>query len=1005
MYLDFKRKLRASILIPVFSLLIAALSIGTYAIYRMEDTITSALCPPIAIESLSDANAAEGFELSKQIVQEGSILVKNDNNVLPLKNTQKKVNVFGHGAVDWIIGGSGSGQIQREPGVANILFLDALKQYGVEYNEQLITMYNNFYAPQGTKDSLNTFYQSYYQLYEPSINDASYYTDALKTGAKNYSDTAFVVISRRAGETEDPPRVQYKAKPSSTDKSRHYLEISTEEEGLLKFVGSSFENVVVIINSTNTMELDFMDSIPGLDACLIVGATGTRGAAQIPYILYGDNAYPSGRTVDTYPYSFSYNINYGYTGIDNIRHYSNGGNLYPVGVSRNAGVQTSSAPSYVDYVEGIYLGYKWFETADVVGYWDSYGGYDKVVQYPFGYGMSYTTFDWKIVNLSHSEKSEVTNLDTISIDIDVTNTGNFIGKDVIEAYVTAPYTAGGIEKAHVNLVGIVKTPEIKPGETMKVTLKINVKDFESYDCYDKNKNGFKGYELEEGEYQIKLMSDCHNIKKITDINGNKGVDGILKYSVSETIKVSTDEITGNKVENRFTGSSAEGKISIDGSDSNVNIPYISRTGFPKLNELVAPANRAITSNVSAYNIYSASQASAWDKASTDIFGNPVPTSAPKWGMGTGSKKLFNNGNISPLGLKLAQDYNSPEWDAVMDSVKFDEAVKVTGTASWTIQAIDSVGKPKTSEYDGPAQVRSFNAGTNCGTGFPCGTVLAQTWSTTLAYNFGINYGKEMSAKSVDGAYAFGCNIHRSPFQGRNYEYLSECGNLTAILLTNMVQGLQNTGKYCFLKHLVVAETEHEREAMYTWLTEQTLREIYLKPFQKVIQDAKCVGIMSSYNRIGGIWTGGSEHLLTGILRYEWGFNGAIITDYADHVEFMNGGHSNRAGGNLGLNTNWNKVSGFSDPTTSSSPRLQHRLREATKQILFMMCYVKYANDQYNKYGDTNNQIISYSSLQSWIWWKPLLTTVQIFTGGGILIGLYFIFRPTPTKKTKKEING
>jgi beta-glucosidase len=224
----------------------------------------------------------------------------------------------------------------------------------------------------------------------------------------------------------------------------------------------------------------------------------------------------------------------------------------------------------------------------------------------------------------------------------------------------------------------------------------------------------------------------------------------------------------------------------------------------------------------------------------------------------------------------------------------------------------------------------------------------------------------------------------------------------------MVQGLQNTGKYCFLKHLAIAETEYEREAMYTWLSEQTFREIYLKPFQRVIQDANCVGIMSSYNRVGGIWTGGSEQLLEGILRYEWGFKGAIITDYADHVEFMNGGHSNRAGGNLGLNTNWNKVSGFSNPSSSSTPRLQHRLREATKQILFMMCYVKYANDQYNRYGDTNNQIVSYSSLQSWVWWKPLLTTVQICAGGGILIGLYLIFRPTPTKKIVRkedEING
>ena len=1005
MYWNKKRIITGSILTPLMLAFAIGLGIGNKFLYSIEGTITGFLCPPVKIEQLSDNNAAEGFDLAKQVVQEGAVLVKNDDNTLPLNSSNKKINVFGHGSVDWIIGGSGSGQVIKESGIDNILFFDALDHYGVEYNTELKDMYTRFYAPIGTADSLHQFYQAYYKLYEPSISDTSYYTSSLLNNAKNFSDTALVVISRRAGETNDPPREQYKAKPVSTDSSRHYLEISTEEEGMLRYVGENYNHVVVIINSTNAMELDFLKTIPGLDACLIVGATGTRGAEQIPYILYGDNAYPSGRTVDTYPYSFKYNVNYGYTGLENIHHYANGSNLYPHGVSRNAGVEYTDSPSYVDYAEGIYVGYKWFETADAEGYWDNapYNGYDNVVQFPFGYGLSYTTFSWEVTEISPAIGSSITNETEISIKVNVKNTGEFFkGKDVVEAYITAPYTPGGIEKSYVSLVGVQKTIELAPGEESVVELKINAKEFESYDCYDANNNGFKGYELEEGTYQLKLMSNAHTIKKVK-MNGSSDVDAIINYEVDDDILVRNDEVTGNDVKNRFTGEDAEGGVSIDGSDSNSNINYIHRNKFNEINldTFVAPSDRDITPNVSKWNIYDKSEADEWDNRTTDIFGNPIPNVAPSWNVDSGNPKykLYNNGIPTELGLKLGKDYDDPDWESVLDSITFSEAVSVLNSGSFGSSAMSSIGKPKTYDYDGPSQVRSFNAGSDPGTGFPCASVVAQTFSTDLAYKFGLNYGKEMSAKGVDGAYAFGCNIHRSPFQGRNYEYLSEDGMLSGLLLSSEVRGLYNTGKYSFLKHLVVAECEHEREAMYTWLTEQSLREIYLKPFQIATQTSHLVGIMSSYNRLGGIWTGGSEHLIEGVLRHEWGFKGAIDTDYADHPQFMNGAHSLRAGGNLCMATSISQ-NGHATPTTSSGARIQLRMREAVKQILFMTLTVKYQNQQYNINGDPNEQIISYQSLASWVWWKPALTALDIAVGAGILIGLYLIFVPKPKKETK-----
>lgn len=1020
----------------VIVVLITALVIGNTIVLepQMEQNITGQQSlfeeilnfhPFPADQNTINAARAEGQALSKQIVEEGSVLVKN-NGVLPLdKDVHTQVNVFGHASIDWVYGGSGSGQVEPENSNKdeNIDLLKALALYDIDYNESLPEMYNNFCAPFGDIGSIGTLYDQFYRLAEPSISaNSDFYTESLLDEAKNYSDTAFVVIGRHAGETEDPTRVQYKVKADTkVDENRHYLEISTEEEELLTYVGATYENVIVIVNSTNTMELDFVDTIPGIDACLVVGATGTRGAEGIPYVLYGEVS-PSGRFTDTYPYDMASNVNFKRTSSQGIGHYTNGQELYPTGAGSNAGGTSRTAPAFIDYIEGVYLGYKWYETADAEGIWNEYSreiidnngekgvvtGYNSVVQYPFGYGLSYTEFNWVVESVSIPDGSEINRDSQIVIQIAVENVGSHAGKDVVEVYFTPEYKAGEIEKAHVNLVGFAKTSTLNPGEREILTITIDADDMTSYDAYDLNKNGNKGYELDAGKYEIKLMTDSHNVKTVSFTGGATGVPGVLTYNVSETINCINDKVTGNPVTNKFTGEDAIDGVSLDGSDSNQNIGFISRAAFPDPYEISDVADREMTDNVKEFNTYTNADSTAWDNATVDIFGNPVDTSDVVWGQSAGvlewdgvtyadsvgsdgNAKVYMNGKITTLGLVLGSDYDHPLWDKVLDQITLSEATNLIYNASFGTQAIGSVGKPALEDKDGPAQVKSFNSSAPRGTGFPCVTVLGQTWDPKLAYSFGINYGKEMSAEgiNIDGTYGFGANLHRSPWGGRNYEYFSEDGFLAGTMLAEQVRGLTNTGKYCYLKHLILYETEHERDSIYTWCNEQALREIYLVPFEKAIQDGGCVGIMSSYNRIGNTWTGGSEALIQGIIRNELGFNGAVITDYVDSwsVNFMAiedavraGGDLNLGGKNSSLNTN------FDD-----SNRIEAQAKEACHHVLYMFLSPLHANSEYNAQDDVE-QIVVGTIVEPWVWWKLALIDFDIIMGVGCAYWLYFILK-------------
>ena len=1035
-------KIGQIIQLVVIVILITALVIGNVIVLepQMASNITGLQAlfeevlgfHPFAANSNTINEARKGGqELSEQIIKEGSVLVKN-NGVLPLDiNTTSQVNVFGHASIDWVYGGSGSGQVLPENNnpAENIDFLKALDLYGISYNQSLISMYREFAAPFGDIGSINNNYDAFYRLAEPRISDTKYYSTSLLDEAKSYSDTVFVVIGRHAGETEDPTRVQYKVNASpALDTSRHYLEISTEEEEMLTYVGANFENVIVIVNSTNTMELDFVDTIPGIDACLVVGATGTRAAKAIPSVLWGEVS-PSGRFTDTYAYDMASNINFKRTSAAGIGHYTGASDMYPTGAGSNAGGTRRDAPAFIDYIEGVYLGYKWYETADAEGIWNTYSreildendnkitvnGYESVVQYPFGFGLSYTSFDWTVEALSIPDGSEINRESKITITLSVSNVGEVAGQDVIEVYLTPEYKTGEIEKPHVSLVAFAKTGVINPGEKQTLAIAVDVEDLACYDAYDLNNNGNKGYELDAGSYQLKLMTDSHNVKTVDFAGGSNDVDGIITYNVSTTINFLVDSKTGNPVTNKFTGEDAIDGVSLDGSDSGQDIGFISRVAFPDPYEIEDVADREMADNVKEFNQYTKDQASEWDHAETDVFGNPVNNEDVTWGKSAGkieyegvvynvggNAKVYANGKITDLGLLLGSDYNHPLWDVVLDQITIDEAIELIHAGNFGNAAIPSVGKPKLTDHDGPSQVRSFNAGAQRGTGFPCTTVLGQTWNKSLAYSFGINYGKEMGVQGIamDGTYGFGANLHRSAWGGRNYEYFSEDGFLAGTMLAEQVRGLTNTGKYCYLKHLVLYETEHERDSMYTWCTEQALREIYLKPFKKAIQDGGCVGIMSSYNRIGNVWTGGSEALISGVIRNELGFCGTVVTDYVDgwSREFMSIEDAVRAGGDINLGQRTSAL----DTGFNATNRIQNQAKEVCHHVLYMFLSPIHANTEYNENEDVE-QITVGSVIEPWVWWKLALIDLDIIVGVVCIYWLYFVLRKVViTRKKKKE---
>ena len=942
---------------------------------------------------------AAGKELALEIERDGVVLAKNDDGVLPLsvENKGGKVNVFGWDATKWIRSGDGSGRSGTTRSSIVYDFLGALTECGFTYNEDLISAYKNFRSKDreyaSGSGSLASTNEQFSRLYEPSISDTDIFSPALLNGAKDYSDTAFVVLGRVTGESNDCPMTQYKQVKKDgavvTDETKTYLDASAEELELLTYVGQNYDKVVVIINSTNVMNLSFMDTVPGLDACLIAGGTGAYGALGLVEVAMGRYS-PSGRTADTYAYDFKSSPAFCTSGQEGLGAYTDGAGLYPTTVTDTSEpIGKFPQVSYCDYLEDIYVGYKWYETADAEGFWDDKGGYKSIIQYPFGYGLSYTAFEKEVVDVTPAAGATLKADDQITIKVKVTNVGKVTGSEVVQLYYTPPYTKGGVEKSAVNLAAFAKTVYLAPEENQTLTLTFKASDMASYDCYDKNGNGNKGYELEQGTYKLSLRKNSHELETV---DGNKNV---FEYKVGSDILIDKDPVSGQKVENRFTGNNTSDGVAIDGSDSGGNIKYLSRADFAGTFTSVRPADRAMTDNVKALNVWTKARMEADLKKNTT--GNAITV-----GQNSGIK-VFDNGEVTAEGLLMGMEYDNALWDVVLDQMTVDEMKNLTLHGYMGTRAVPSIGMPATTASDGCAHIGSWGSVVHKPdentTAFPQPSVLAQTWDSQLAYSFGLAMGNEARQMKVDCWYGPGINLHRTPFGGRNYEYWSEDATISGTMCANAVKGAKNAGVYSTIKHLALYNTDSYRDGQYVWLTEQNLRENYLKAFKIAVQEGGATGLMTSYNRIGAVWTGASSALIVDVIRKEFGFRGFVITDYSDHYEVMNGDASLRNGGDLWMDGYTNGGSYDNSYIDSSSTgRFNERLREASKNIVYAYLNAVYTNEMYLASG-ADDVIVVERGRDGISWWVFVLIGLDVVIAAGCA---FFVIKTFFLKKKRSD---
>ncbi len=777
--------------------------------------------------------ATKSNELVQSIEEEGAVLLKNKDNCLPLKMNSDKtpINVFGWNSCDQgnVLKGVGSGASPISD-TNKVTLVNALELEGFEVNNEIISKYDSFYNGDFINENDSNDKNKRLRLIQPSIDS---YSSEMISKAKSFSSTAIVMISRILGENMgEAPNYQKKinSNGSSLDYTKHYLELSSEEKDLLNMVEKEFDDVIVLINSTNTMELSFLND-DRIDAALSIGLPGQSGMIGVAKILKGE-VNPSGKLTDTYPVDLTTEPSYS--------------NRFP---------NKDNEDMYqITYKEGLYFGYRWYETACEEKYYSQ--DYKNIVQYPFGYGLSYTTFDWNLKKVDIDPNSKINKDSTITLTLDVKNIGDYAGKDVIQLYGFPPYFKGQIEKSSIQLVAFEKTDLLNPGETQKdIKLSFKLYDLASYDAYDKNKNGHKGYELDKGTYTFKLMNNCHEIKNMDDYLGNS-----ISFDLEETINYSKDPTTENTVENRFTALNSYASTPIDGSSVNIDQNYLTRDDFNKSYPKVTDYSTIDKDKIKTANDYSYKE--ELDKTITTL---PTQKSNNNLLLTTdenGSKLTRTQLENSETKLKynedlikeIGSDYNSKELSDLIDQMSYEEMCELSKQAGYKTIAVESIGKPQYNEYDGPAGLNTTSTSIEATkwTAFPNEVIIGQTWNKQLARQLGYIVAKEGKETGVSGWYAPGVNLHRSSFSGRNYEYYSEDPVLSGEIGGNVIEGARAGGMYTYIKHFALSELGDNSQGLNTWISEQTLREIYLRPFEIAVKKYKCTGVMSSFGRIGAV---------------------------------------------------------------------------------------------------------------------------------------------------------
>ena len=769
--------------------------------------------------TLSDETNEEAAEVAEEIMEDGIVLLKNES-LLPLNET-KKLNIFGWESINPAYGGAGSGGINN---LYDIVSLNqGLENAGFSINQELVDFYNNY----GADNPEMSIQKQSWTLPEPPVDT---YSDELIKSAKEYSDVAVVVLSRKAGEGHNdiPMDVRKAAYDNNSDEyddfpeGEHYLQLSQTERDMVDMVCSNFDNVIVVYNGANQFELGFADEYPQIKSVVWCPGTGNVGFNALGKVFSGE-VNPSGKTPDTFIYDMT---TAPWWNNAEKTEYTNLADMAVEGM--NAGTAQVYAPAFTNYVEGIYVGYKYYETAAQEGAID----YDKTVQYPFGYGLSYTEFEQKMGELEEKDGQ-------ISVDVEVTNTGDVAGKDVVEVYYKPPYTNGGIEKSSSNLIEFAKTDLLQPGESQTVTVTFSIEDMASYD-----ENNAKAYVLEKGDYVISINSDSHTALDQKTYTADKDV--VYK---EENKRASDDTAATNVFE-----------------DAKGDVTYLSRANhFANYEEATAaPASAELGEPyVSEYHLNS-----NFDKTTYLNDEDVMPT--------TGADN----------GLTLADmrdaDYDDPRWEKLLDQLTVDEMANMIAMAGYQTAAMDSVGKVATLDFDGPAAINNNFTGVGS-IGFPIEVVVASTWNKELAQAWGECMGKISQEMGAEGWYAPGMNTHRTAFGARNYEYFSEDGVLAGNMGANAVEGARKYGVYSYIKHFALYEGNAKMVSV--WSNEQAIREIYLKPFEISVKQGGANAVMVSWSFLGDKWTGECSNLINTVLREEWGFRGMALTDF-----FRNNGH-------------------------------------------------------------------------------------------------------------------
>ena len=878
--------------------------------------------------TIEEATAKDAQELAVQIAREGIVLVENRGNFLPMASGDK-LNVFGWASTAACYGGAGSGGLNDA--YEKVTPLQALNDAGIETNTEL----TNFYVKYKDGRPEVGMWAQDWTLPEPA---ASLYTDDMIANARKFSDTAMVFIARSGGEGADIPYdmagivngtyqdgTTYTAATyddslnagNDWNEGDTYLDLSNRERELLELVCSNFDNVVMVINCSNSFNLTFVEDYSQIKSVIWAPSQGHVGFTALGEIVSGATN-PSGRLVDTYVRDFKaapWWNNFGDFNYENMDEFK--------ATTSFGGAEV--IPSFVNYVEGIYVGYRFYETAAAEGLIN----YDDYVQYPFGHGLSYTSFSQTMGSLTETET-------TVEFDVIVTNTGDVAGKEVVQVYCNPPYTDGGIEKASANLVQFEKTGLLDPGATQTVHVVINKDDLMSYD-YQRSRS----YVLEAGNYTISINRDSH-----TPI-------GMQVWNVPEMIvynngnKRESDQVTASNLFDFAAGNVTY--LSRAGHFAN----YAAATAAPTDFEL--PADKKDT----FYNIsnYLTAEATAMDE----------DPDAPA--VTTGAKNGLTLTDVRGL------DKDDPKWDQLMDQMTLDDMNAVISLGGYQTAAVASVGKVRTNDCDGPSSINNNFTGVGS-VGFPVGVVIAATFNKELAEEFGDSIGKMANEMDVSGWYAPAMNIHRTAFAGRNFEYYSEDPILSGYIAAAAVKGSQKNGVYAYMKHFAMNDQEGNRcDMICTWSNEQAIREIYLRPFEKCVKDADCLAVMSSFNYIGNRWSGGCKELQTDVLRGEWGFKGFVETDYFGVYGYMSADQGIRNGSDLML---VNYATATNDVRFRDTNGAKQAMRNSAKNILYVV-----ANSRQYAEGNLNTGMSP---------WKTTMYTIDAVIVACAVVAWVLLYR-------------